>query len=543
MVFKEAGAGVSRAVAIACLTVFLCSCGTEKAPPQPSKPANPTRAGTEGGSAPVIDTPKPKVDFSDNSEKETVVPQDCDILLGKIVPVFQAIPDDLRNLKADKADELARKVELAILDCEKFLATCTSNSSTAAVHFYQAKFLQVLSSRVRTQVINDMSASENKFTAEDIEDKLSPFYRRVSTHAVKSTEGLDNKSALKPHAIEIRAWAHTLLKEHQKAKEDYRSFLAIYPDSPRNTVLTAALGRVLSTLEEYDAGIKLVEEKMAEAKVQDSPDFPTLGETRWKLYEAKGDPAGLLRSAERVLRDYRPRIKNPQYSAKTREAYSRYLSFNGFRKGYSLMALGRMDDARDAFNEHVNETNLLQKELEKRGLSLKPAISIYCQRSENALGFLDDIALRPAADFDLGEMWVTEKKTRLKDTPGKVVALLFRGADDARSATFMKDIDQFAEANDELEMVSIHFFKGAKNIDQQLDSLREELLTSGYSGAAGFDPDLAKRGLFRAWGVYVGSATFLIINQQGQPVWFQQDPRTRDANLIKAILGRVLASG
>ena len=154
---------------------------------------------------------------------------------------------------------------------------------------------------------------------------------------------------------------------------------------------------------------------MATEQAQKSPDFPTLGETRWKLYEAKGDIAGLLRSAESVLQDYPERTRSDQYSLKTKEAYSRYLAFNGFRKGYSLMALGRMDEARDAFDSHVTEINKLQAALEKRGHALKPAINIYRQRSENALGFINNIALRPApADFELGEMWVTQKRTRLK---------------------------------------------------------------------------------------------------------------------------------
>ena len=140
-------------------------------------------------------------------------------------------------------------------------------------------------------------------------------------------------------------------------------------------------------------------------------------------------------------------------------------------------------------------------------------------------------------------MWVTEKKTRLADSNGKVIGLLFRGADDTRSATFMNNIAQFASEDNDIELVSVHFFKTARNVDEQLDGLRHELAGMGYSAAAGFDPDLKDKGLFRAWGVYVGSATFLIIDKQGQPVWFQQDPRTRDSNLVKSILLRVRDSG
>ena len=541
--FRGTGTGFLKAAVAACLAIALCSCVKEEPPFEP-KQAPPSPETADGGnSAPGIDTSLPNT-VPETPQQPPPTGLDCDGLLKKSVKVFRGIPEDLRSLQTKQANQLATLVEKAVVDCEKYLADCTTDPAAAEVHFYQAKFLQVLSSRVRTQVINEIAAKGDKFTTGELDRKMGPFYRRIASHAVKATDGLARESRLKPQAIEIRAWSHTLLKETRKAKEDYLLFLKTYPASPRSTVLTAALGRVLSTLGEYDAGIKLIEEKMADPEANRSADFPTLGETRWKLYEAKGDPEGLLLSAEKVLKDYRPRIKSDQHSPQTKEAYARYLAFNGFRKGYALMALGRLDEARVAFDEHLNEINQLQEALEKKGLSLKPAISIYRQRSENAQGFLDKTSLRQApADFDLGEMWVTEKKTRLANSNGKVIGLLFRGTDDTRSATFMNNIAQFASEDNDIELVSVHFFKSARNVDEQLDGLRHELAGMGYSAAAGFDPDLKDKGLFRAWGVYVGSATFLIIDKQGQPVWFQQDPRTRDSNLVKSILLRVRDSG
>ncbi len=537
-----AGSGIRNTAATAILTLLVCSCVKQNTPVEPKEDeiGRATEAG--GNAAPGIDTSTPNT-ASTGSNEPADPAESCESYLKKITPIYQSIPEDLRALKPAQADQLAANIEKAIVDCEKYLSNCAYGPISTKLRFYQSKFLQLISSRIRTQVINDMSEGGAKFTTEDLDRKMAPFYNRVIGHASMAVDGLKNSSELKPSAIEICAWAHTNLKEPRKARDDYLNYLKTYPNNPRITVLTAALGRVLSDLEEYDTGVKLVEEKMATAQAQKSPDFPTLGETRWKLYEAKGDIAGLLRSAESVLHDYPERTRSSQYSFKTREAYSRYLAFNGFRKGYSLMALGRMDEARDAFDSHVTEINKLQAALEKRGHALKPAINIYRQRSENALGFIKKIALRPApADFELGEMWVTRKRTRLKESTGKVVGLIFRGAEDTRSATFLANIGEFSEANDDMEMVAVHFFKSAKNIDEQLESLRQELAGTGYTGAAGFDPDLTGRKLFRSWGVFVGSATFLIIDKQGRPVWFQQDPRTRDTNLVKSILLRVVES-
>ncbi len=536
------GSRIRNMAALAFLTLLACSCVEQNTPVEPKEDEIGRATATGGNAAPGIDTSTPNTVSNESKEPDDPA-ESCESYLKKITPIYQSIPPDLRALKPAEADQLANNIEKAIVDCEKYLSDCASGPISTELRFYQSKFLQLISSRVRTQVINDMSKDGAKFTTEDLDRKMAPFYKRVIGHASMAVDGLKNSSELKPFAIEICAWAHTSLKEPRKARDDYLNYLKTYPNSPRITVLTAALGRILSDLEEYDTGVKMVEEKMATAQAQKSPDFPTLGETRWKLYEAKGDIEGLLRSAESVLQDYPARTRSDQYSLKTKEAYSRYLAFNGFRKGYSLMALGRLDEARDAFDSHVTEINKLQAALEKRGHALKPAINIYRQRSENALGFIQKIALRPApADFELGEMWVTQKRTRLKESTGKVVGLIFRGAEDTRSATFLADIGEFAEASDEMEMVAVHFFKSAKNIDEQLESLRQELAGTGYTGAAGFDPDLTGRKLFRSWGVFVGSATFLIIDKQGRPVWFQQDPRTRDTNLVKSILLRVVES-
>ena len=464
----------------------------------------------------------------------------CNSLLLKISSVFNQIPGNPGRMKPKAADAFTHEVEKGVQDCENFLAKCADDSAAAKVHFYQARFLQLLSSRVRAQLIKDLSAGGNKFSLEQLENRIAPFYSRIVTHSDSAVKGLADASNLKPEAIELRAWGKNILKLAKAAREDYLLWLKKYPGNPRSTMITASLGRVLSTLEEYDLGISLVEKKMGDPEVGRSPDFPVLVETRWKLYEAKGDPEGLLRSAENSLQDYRLRLKSKKPPADLKKTYSRYIAFNGFRRGYALMALGRFNEATEAFNLHIEEINKWQDELKETGGALEPAISIYQKRSINALDFLENRAQRPApTDFNLGEMWVTPRRTRLSDSQGKVVAILFRGADDARSATFMQNVDQFAMENDGIELVSIHFFKGARNVDEQIDGLRLELSNAGYQGAAGFDPDMKPpRKIFDAWNVYVGSASFLIVDKRGHPVWFQQDPRTRDSNLARNLLLR-----
>ena len=280
----------------------------------------------------------------------------------KISAVFNQIPGNPGRMQAKDADEFTRKVEEGIQDCEKLLKDCPVHSAAAEVHFYQARFLQLLSSRVRAQLIKDLSAGGNKFSLEQLENRIAPFYARIVSHSDSAVAGLKDDSNFKPEAIELRAWGKNILKLAKPAREDYLLWLKKYPGNPRSTMITASLGRVLSTLEEYEKGIALVEKKMGDPEAGQSEDFPVLVETRWKLYEAKGDPEGLLRSAENSLEDYRLRLTSKKSPAELKKTYSRYIAFNGFRKGYALMALGRFNEAAGAFNLHIDEINKWQKD-------------------------------------------------------------------------------------------------------------------------------------------------------------------------------------
>lgn len=518
------------------LVLALSSCKPMESSGKAADASAPLVAGEGTKNAPGFDNSGQK------STPETIKPPvvrtpACENLWNKIALVFNEIPGNPGQMQPAAADAFTHRVEKGVEDCEEYLKDCAGDPAAAEVHFYQAKFLQLLSSRVRAQLIKDMSAGGNKFSLEQLDRKIAPFYGRILSHSTSAVAGLADDSKFKPESIELRAWGHTLLKRTKDAKNDYLLWLKKYPKDARSIMITASLGRVLSTLEEYDEGIRLVEKKMADPEAGRNPDFPVLVETRWKLYEAKGDPEGLFRSAKNALEDYRFRVESNNSPLKIKKTYTRYIAFNGFRKGYALMAMGSFARAAEAFTLNVAEINEWQAALTEKGGALEPAISIYQKRSINALDFLDNRAQRPAAtDFNLGEMWVTPRRTRLADSQGKVVAVLFRGAGDARSATFMENIDQFARASDGIELVTIHFFKGAKNIDEQLDGLRLELNNAGYESAAGFDPDISGRGIFREWGVYVGSASFLIVDKQGRPVWFQQDPRTRDSNFARNLL-------
>ena len=139
----------------------------------------------------------------------------------------------------------------------------------------------------------------------------------------------------------------------------------------------------------------------------------------------------------------------------------------------------------------------------------------------------------------LEDLWATASKVTLETSRNKTIALVFRGVRDKRSARFVEAIDEFCASRPELQMLTISYLRGSANVVEELDRLRAELNSIGYQGAAGFDPDADGKSLIRSYKANVGSATFLVIDAEGKPAWFQQDPRTIDINLGKNILRRI----
>jgi len=465
---------------------------------------------------------------------------ECATTLAKLRKAYGDLPKVMFGLSTERADQLARDVERSTLDADRYLSKCSGAAEAPEVHFLKSKFLHLLSTRVRYQTMAKLPQVDGRVEVGALEKALQPFHRTVQHHADAACRGLASTSPMRAEALELRAWAHMSLEEWEAARSDYNEYLGAYPKSDRKADITSALGRVYLELEAYDKGVEIVEAALSDPVVLDSPSFPHLGDLLWKLNEAKGDFDGMAKAADRVLELFPFRMKSTSIEPRTRELYDRTIDVSGFRRAYVRFARGEFQRAEEHFRKHVAAIDRKETELRTAKEELKPVSSIYRERSRTCADFIEKFAGKAApADFDLDDKWITEKQTKLADSRGKVVALVFRGVGDARSKQFLEAIDKVCADDEKLELVTISYLHSTKNVAEQMNAMRSELLEVSYQNAAGFDPDLAGKSLFKLYGAYVGSATFMIFDRQGQPVWFQQDPRTIDINFARSILIRL----
>ena len=461
---------------------------------------------------------------------------------ARIERVFKNLPKVYRGMSTAKANQLGTAVESGITACRSYQKSCARGPRAAEVHYYHAKFLHLLSERFRSTVQKDLLgiSSGGKFPRQEFRGRMEDYFQTVAHHSRVAFRDLPAKSPLRRRALELLGQAARGARDHEQARDAYETFLKLYPDDENIGAVITALGRTYLSLELYDKGIELVQKAQREEKIYKSPSHPYLGEVLWKLHEAKGDIEGMLGQVQSIRKLYPLLLSTANLEKHLRSDYERYLIFSGFRLGYCHFAMGRFDEAAQAFQDHVDELSEKSRVLSQRGGALPPYGRIYLKRSADCFSFVEQLADGPApADFNLEGLWATKARVSLKEAHGKVLAVVFRSSTDARSAPFVEKVGEFCSADEDLLMLTVSYLKGISNVAQQLDELREDLRERGYEGAAGFDPDPDGKSLFRAYKANVGSATFLAIDPAGNVAWFQQDPREVDANLARAILLRL----
>jgi tetratricopeptide (TPR) repeat protein len=468
-------------------------------------------------------------------------PAECESRWRLARQTFEGLPSDFRTMTAEEGDRLAARVEGAREACAFLLAYCKESEKSGEVHYFFGKFLHVLSARERARLLQPDPLGGGAITREEMDTRMGHYFATIARHAGGALERLAADSPLRAAALQLHGQALAEGKQHQKAIETYLRFLEEYPDSSEAPTVTAALARLHLDLGECEEGLRIAEAALEDPRVYQSDSYPFLVELLWKLNkECKGDLIGMLQAAETVLTIYPLRLGSSSLSPHLRESFERYLDYSGFRKGYALMGLGDLAAARQAFHEHIERMNDKDAKLAAVGQALKPESDIHRKRSVETLAFLETLAEQPApADFDLHDLWVSRQKVSLESARGKVLGVVFRGAGESRSAGFIEEMDDFCRKEPDIELLTVCYLKITYGVQQQMDELREELASLGYESAAGFDPDAENKSLFLAYKVYVGSASFVVIDREGRPVFFQQDPTKVRVKLAQAVLRRV----
>ncbi|HVR76145.1 MAG TPA: tetratricopeptide repeat protein [Planctomycetota bacterium] len=535
------GTTTLRALALAALTVSLAlsapgceigrrdkSAGTPDPVGSASTPVS-TKTPT-AGSAPVP-TPAqaPSSTLTPTRASTEPLPKECDETLAAVRKYLEELPKNLSGMKDADSDRLASETERLLLLCQNFDAGCSSHPRRGELDHWHARLLSLMTERVRVKLVQECKPLPNPL--ECVQGKMASYMEVVERLQRRALERLPADDPLRPRALQLAGQACAEARRPADAGAVYESFLETYPEDPEVDKVTLALGRALLEMEKHDEGIRVI--KAGIDKFYTSDSYAYFGEVLWQLYVAKGDLDGMLECTRRVETVYPLRLTNSSLRASERETFEQFIDFNGFRKGYTHFARGELEKAREAFQAHIAAISSKESSVGK----LKPPSAIYRQRSESMLQFLQDLAGLPIPqDFDLGEHWVTAKQVRGADARGKVLAVVFRGVGDERSAAFAGPLSQICAKTPDMEFLTIHYLRGGENIQQQADELRADLFRAGIEGAAGFDPDAAEKKLFRAFQANVGSATFFIVNRRGELVWFMPDPRPLDVRFAEVLL-------
>jgi hypothetical protein len=240
------------------------------------------------------------------------------------------------------------------------------------------------------------------------------------------------------------------------------------------------------------------------------------------------------------------------------QQYEHGLYISHFWLGYVCMALGDMEGAASHFQDNILEINDFHHIRKIAGKLPLSYLEVYRdQRSGTLLRFIrecygrvpeiqeQDGSRRPL-DFDLGDLWATERRLSLKESKGKVVVVLFRRPGNRSAIGFLQAIDRFVgeRAKDGLEAITLGFVRRKAN--PRKDALRckrmREELNAGkvVNFAGGFDPDRKRHRIFRAFCGTVGTPSLVLLDRQGKIAWFLADPRNMQVALTERVIDRLL---
>jgi tetratricopeptide (TPR) repeat protein len=341
-------------------------------------------------------------------------------------------------------------------------------------------------------------------------------------------------SDLRADRLDLLGDAFLQSSQPQKALDRYRELMSEFPSYKEKANTYLAMANAELDLAMFREGIDTVRKAMAE--LPDDPLHPYFYEWLWKLQSAEGDLTGLLNLVGETQKALPARMQREGIGKTERETCERILVYNGFRVGYVRFALGDFSGAVQAFRELVAFVDKLEKE---RG-SVPEDYKVYRDiRTKDNLGVLESkIGHPPQADLS-GVLWAGERKPALD---GRPLAVVFRSYGDDRSAPFLQALDRHALESKAFELAAISFVRGEDDPPTQAAKVLAEARALGLECPVGLDPDLLGKGLFRAFNVPVGSATFVILDRDGKYVWFQEDPRAIDVRFSQKILDRIVGS-
>lgn len=486
-----------------------------------------------------------------------VVPlsQACQERLAEIDALDKAVPVYFDNT-GRKPDEINADMLKAIDLCRGFVAECPGTEPAIRVKMILARMLFARCDWYNADLQSErrklLEAKKPAPEPAELKERFLRYLIEAGTLAGQVLEGSAPASTERRLALKTLSDLEDKLafvdyarhSEHfQKVRSYAKSVCEEYPDSRECSVIVVTVANSFINEGKYQEAVEYLD-RMIKARPKDT-QRPLYFD---KLFEALTGVGDLERMEELVelMRAEYPLSLAEARDGMPRTQMEQWLCISAFWLGFIRMAQGDNAGAHDFFRMHVREANEHLKEDKDSGRSLQNNVCniVLNFRTLDLLSVLEEhVGKVPKTELDL--LWSTENKLSLKESRGKVVAILFRPPGDVRSSTFLQELQSLVNEHekDGLVALSMGFLTGRSSPEADaadIEKQRADLQKLGVTLPAGYDPNRKEWNIFRALHATVGTASFAVLNRRGEYAWFLADPRDMDRQILRRVIERLL---
>ena len=512
--------------------------------------ADPDKVSTTGAEPETPDL-KPKKKLSE-------LPKECQDIAAELRKLRPGIPLVFQELTRTAA-AIDADVKKAIILGKKFLETCENCDESARVRVYLARdhltrfkrHEEELEAQLKKELLpggGKLSAEQGRDVKAQVKEMMGEYLGYVEELAKKGLAGSAVKSKDHCNGLGVladRDYSFTF------NNDSFRGYARDYIDNgcekhfPTGQDYHYSIGMSFIADGQYHDALSHFEKSLKTRG--DRPDKVLLNIGLFESHYA----LGALEDAEDLLARLKPEYRNAMddtgMSRVLLGQYEQWYYISDFWIAFIQNALGNTEASLIRYKEYVDVADRLQHELQAAAppKTIQPVIRIYRDfRARPTIEFIEQLHGKPSPlDFDNGVEWVSGEPTTIASQKGKIVAVMFRQPNNARSLDVLRHVDKMAKDNPKaLTVISLGFIPRGLRADareSRYESMRQEIEALGLSTPGGFDVT-DKNMVFRTLQAIVGTATLIVFDENGHPIWHHLDPTPNDVNVVDRVLGRLI---
>jgi hypothetical protein len=518
------------------------------APDTAEKPAGvPASSGTDSQASEA-----PKSAGKELSE----LPAECQEAHRKLKEMRAAIPLVFVDVERPH-DEIDRDVKQAIEVAEKFLKDCAESKETPWVKSYLARDLTIRHSRQQEEISSalktELVGKDGKLTSAQqdeiqkrVRERMQQYRERIDKLCSEVLAATAPKSEPHCNCLSVLAdKAFSFTGEWERFRQQAQLYLDNSCEAlfPKGQDYPYEIGMSYLMEERYQEAQKYIEGVLATRSARDERVLYNI-----ILWEALFGLGSLEDGQELLLKikaEYPERLKNEKLAPSLRNQYNQWHYVADFWIAFSDYALGNTDAALLGFQGFIDRVDHHELELRGQGKQIDPVLPIFRDfRARDYVEFLQGYQDQPAkADFDEGVEWVSGAPLTIAGSRGKVLAVLFRQTNDGQAAPFLVELNHLVrEYPEDLAAATLSFMAGKvpeHEKKSRFEVMRQEMASLGIDLPAGFDVTEYST-VFRALEAVVGTASLIVFDHEGRPVWRHVDPRRNAVNLLDRVITRLI---